>query len=305
MTISKFVKAMVPSLTKNQVLEDIDTTIAEINETVIPAYSSAFEAGMFTDKYLPKSKWMKDKYKSFQSAGFNRRDSLFPMIHATMSGLVVRLEWIRKQLKTEPGTSIVADGITYKSATMLQLVSAAAWYVKYSRQFLLASYSYEIPEYYTKANSDVYDPPFSPVELKQINASFPNFMNMMVIFVKPRDDTFKAIESIPDFAVDEKLEESSTAFGVDYSRLNPMNIGFIPYQWNPVYHVKMFVADWQHDRYLGAKEEKVALELRLLALQRAKDSGVSDPNLEHTIAENTKRLMRLNKKIADVERSWS
>lgn len=299
MFIENFVKMLVPSIAKNSVIEDIDTTIAELQETTLPAYAAAFDAMLFTDKYPIKSDWLKTKTNQFKKAGLSRDLTLMVYIHAVCSELPERLEWLRKQFQTEKGTSIVADGITYQVATMLHLVSSAAFISKYARKFLLMAYSEETPEYLDTASGRL-PPPFSKIEIAEIDKQFSGFLTALNVFNVHQSAMMKAVENIPEYIV--TPDDPSAPPGVSVNQLEPFALNFIPYQWNPIYHIRMAIIDYQFSRYNAAKAERVALDLRLNALKQAREGNAVDPAIEKTIAETEKRLMTLNRKIAQMEK---
>lgn len=296
MFIEKFVKAMVPSLQRNEILEDIDSTVTELSESTLPPYHAAFENGLFTETYRPKSRWLVNKQKMYKSSRVSKIPSIHNYIDAVLSTLPERLEWFRKHMESGENT-IVSAGIDYQTANLMQFISAAAFVSRYARKFLLVTYASEMPEYFTKASRDL---PYSKMEMRLLEDQFQGFMETLLIFSMPMAEMTKKLSAIPEFEVAEDSEELSHVTGS--ANLEPILLGFIPYRWNPIYHVRMGIADWQHSRYLAAKDEKQALDLRLIAMKAAKEGGGElPPSLEKQIEVTEKRVMNLNHKIAKME----
>lgn len=86
--------------------------------------------------------------------------------------------------------------------------------------------------------------------------------------------------------------------------MDPYHFGLIPIKMNPIYHIRMAIAEWQVARYNAAIEEKRALEYRLLALKASSD-GKKDAKLEEAIEYSEARLAKLNYKLATMEEDYA
>ena len=296
MFIEKLVKALVPSLERNEILEDIDSTVAEINEFTLPPYNAAFDSGLFGEQYNPKSKWLREKQMNYTRSTVSRIHSLHMYIHAVTATLPERLERFRELMEDTDTTTVVSAGIDYKTANLIQFISISGFISRYARKFLLLTYCHETPEYVKRANRDM---PFSRIELKMLEDQYDGFMEALHIFSMPTDIMIKKLADIPEYVVDDTADDIITTTGS--KNLEPIAVGFIPYRWNPIYHVRMAITDWQHSRYLAAKDERQALDLRLLAMRSAKDNGSIDPTLEKQIKYTEDRVMKLNRKIGKAE----
>lgn len=297
MFIEKFVKAMVPSLARNEILEDIDSTVTELSESTLPPYAAAFENGIFSETYRPKSKWLINKQKMYKSSHASKIPTIHVYIQTILSSLPERLEFFRKHM-SEGEKTIVSAGIDYQTANLIQFISASAFVSRYARKFLLMSYAAEMPEYFKNSSRDL---PFSKMEQRILEDQFQGFMDTLLVFSMPMKEMAAKLSAIPEFEVAEDSQELANVTGA--AELEPIMLGFVPYRFNPIYHIRMGIADWQHDRYLAAKDEKQALDLRLLALKAAKEGGGElPPALEKQIEVTEKRVMNLNHKISKMEK---
>lgn len=301
MKIANFVKSLLPSIERNTLLDTIDSTLVELTDYTLPAYSAALSANLFTDKYQPKSKWFIAKNKTYRSSGFPYSAALVPHIHAVLATMPVKLKWIRKQLEAERSTTLVSRGLSYQVASLIQLVSYAGFVSRYSRRFLLQTYCEEIPTYFARGDGSSLPTPFSPIELNKMDELFPGFLELIAIFGIPDNQLANKLGKIPDYIVDPDDDGSVISSGTDEA-LDPLNVGFIPHRYNPIFHARMAIADYQHSRYLSAKEESQSLSLRLLAMKQARDAGQDvDPATNEVIRKTEGRLRDLNYKIGKME----
>ena len=87
------------------------------------------------------------------------------------------------------------------------------------------------------------------------------------------------------------------------NRTDPFQFGLIPIVLNPIYHVRMAIADWQVTRYKAAQEEKRMLEFKLLKLKLAQ-TGKKDARLDEQIEYTAGRLDKLNYKLKTMEEQY-
>ena len=73
---------------------------------------------------------------------------------------------------------------------------------------------------------------------------------------------------------------------------------------NPIYHIRIRIAEWQAAKYQEAKEERSMVELRLLSLKELK-SGKDNARLEQQIEYNQERLSKLTAKIGRMEENYA
>jgi hypothetical protein len=107
------------------------------------------------------------------------------------------------------------------------------------------------------------------------------------------------LEDIPNVIVSpETVEVTQRTVGL--TKTDPFQAGLIPFVINPIYHVRMRIAEWQVRRYELAKEEMVAAELKLLMLKESR-SGKKDAGLERKIEVYDDRVQKLRRKILEME----
>lgn len=297
MSIESFVKTLLPSIDRSTVLEDAATTIEELRECTIPPYMATVEAKMFLGDYQFQSDWMAKRDKEYRTRFRNSSAGMVNTIAATLAVVLKRVEFSQSLLEKEMTHDLARDGITYPKATAVQILELGSFYSRYARRFLLMCYACEIPEFNSEISKER---PFSNIEVKQLEEQFQSFLSVTEVFSRSDKDFSSAITSIPDMLVDLHDEAISHAVA-GTGNLNPMALGFISHVWNPVYHIRMAIANWQDTRCKAAEEERKALEYRLVQLRMAMN-GENNAAIEKQIAYTERRVMNLNLQIAKLEK---
>jgi hypothetical protein len=292
MSIVKYVTSLLPSFERSRVEEDIRILKEDLVENTLPPYAAAVDH------------FKRDGFKSRDVADFDRvfgrsvrTEISGNFVVVTHEALVRANEMIQKldtSIDKYFGRDVTADGMTYTRLNVLRYVEAAGFAARYARKVLLWTYTAE-----KTAMGRQVGEPFTRAEVQWLHANRQAyFACLRVLATKPRD-VEKFFRNIPDMVVvPEEVEMAKQTVGED--RLDPLQTNLIPVKLNPIYHVRMAIADWQVSRYKAGQEEKRALEYRLLALQETRE-GKSDAKLEQMIEYTEDRLKKLNYKLAKIE----
>lgn len=302
MKLEQYVSALLPSLERDRILEDITITLDELREHTLPAYEAVLSENVFASTYRFKSPWVQSRQKEFErSVRTNRlRGNMIEVTTAVLREQVARLEWIRGMIEKQFSSDVTRAGLTYPRAALLQLLEAITFVVKYSRRFLLCVYGFEIPSLFKSVSTGF---PYSKADLKMIEDQFDGYCRLLGILARGNRELQQDIDAIPDIVVDvNAAQQTNSVVGV--GKLDPLAMGVIPYAWNPIYHLRLAVAEWQVSRYEAAKNEKQALELRLIQLKMARDGNV-DAAIEKNIERTEKRVQDLGYKLAQMEQKYA
>lgn len=296
MNISKYLKSLLPSFGRAEVEEDIRITRAEIKEFTQPAYTQA--AQMFRG-WKFKSKVLEPQFDTFgrmvkQSSGHNPVET----IAAAWPLVLENLESAEKLVTAHVGDTVAGAGLTYLKANLLQFVEACAFTSKFARKFLNYVYVCETSEY-DEGGASVAES-LAPAEIEWIKANFVTFCQAFNIVTGQPQKIRSQLENIPDIEVTE--QNASHLAVTQGSKVDPMHMGLIPVWMNPIYHVGMFVAEWQADRYKQAKEELKLVELRKLNLEKLA-AGKPDAAVQKEIQYLESRVEGLAFKIQKMEQA--
>lgn len=295
MKFNQFIKSLLPSFGKDQVLEDCRLTITELKEITIPIYDTAEDVFLNWDF---KTEELKANFSTFKNlVKVSSRGNFVTMVSASLKNTVDNLEEIEKIIKKGYSEEITGNGLTYFKANLLQFVECAGFVSKYARKYLLYIYVCETSKYTTEETS-IADS-ITKAELEWLSANFINFCTAFNAVASNPSDVKRHIEDVPEIIITEDNADTLGATIGD-KKIDPFNMGFIPIKLNPIYHIGMFVAEWQAARYKEAKEEMRLLQLRKLHLQNMiKDKP--DAAVEKEIAYMETRVQGLSYKIAKME----
>lgn len=294
MKLFDFVKKMLPSIERNQILSDIRTLKELLENQTIPAYVSAVDARVFPENKKFQDRWCLDFQKRFdlEMRNLRIRGNYVEGTLSILKTLPARLDWLTSQLEKQAEQTIVSSGITFPVVNLMQMHQAIAFVTKFSRKILLMSYANEAKQYFKQRNGES---PYTPAEVKEIEKSTNDYLRVLAVLGRP--DLEKILAAVPDVVVNGS-DESGTVGAYGSSRLMPLNFQ-IQYQQNPIYFIREWFAERQVAEYEEAKAEKLALELFLIQLQQAAQ-GQTDASLQQQIEYHTNRLHRLTLKVEEL-----
>ena len=293
MKFSNFLKSLLPGFEKDQVLEDIRITRTELKETTIPAFESG--APLLKTKDL-KSKELEafDKVFRRNNPGFGRDlfEGLLEGLQIAESNLDIAEELITKTYNED----VTAGGMTYLKANLLQFVELTGFVSKFARKFLIYTFVIESSAY--EGNSLKITESLTKAELRWIEENFLNFATAFKVVATPKAKLAKQFSDVPDIVITSDNED--VLLRTQSNKIDPMGVRFIPTWVNPIYYLRMAVAEWQVERYQAAKEELKVIQLRKLHLERLRDNK-PDARIEKEIAYLEERVQKLNYKIQRME----
>lgn len=298
MKVLQYLASLLPTFGRDQVLEDCRITRAEISEGTLPAYVAAAE--LFKG-WKFKSKDLDQKFKTFarmtHSHGGNFVDQITKGLKQAVDNLTAVEDLIRKTYNED----VASAGLTYQKAQLLQFVEFAGFASKYARKFLVLVYVLESSQF--KDSGSSVSESITAAEMKWLEQNFISFCTAMNVVSTGDAKLRKAITDIPDIMVT-KDNAGTLGSTVGEAKLDPLQMRLIPLALNPIYHVRMAVAEWQANRYKAAHEEVKLLQLRKLNLERL-SAGKADAKLQQEINYLERRISGLNFKIAEMERAYA
>ncbi len=294
MKILNFVKSLLPSLEKRDVLEDIRITISDLENNHLPSYNSASD---FFSSNQPKSKDIinlsKEFYKHLTPNGISKQKSMVGDIYIRLTKYLDILKYLQDEIAEKMEADILDDSLTAKRANLLKASSISFFITRYAGELLNYIYSAE------EDNLSKDDATLPPKTIEYINKNLRHFTYLLSDYGISLDEYKKLTSKIPDVTVNSDTADS-VASVYNESDLDPITSGIRNFTYNPIYHIRLSIAQWQVSRYKEAKDKKKVLELRLLHLKMLQD-GHEDAKLQTEIDYNQSRVDKLNKKISEIE----
>lgn len=295
MSIGKYVGSLLPSFDKGRVEEDLRVLKEELSQSTIPPYESAAEY-FGSEKFKSKECQQYDRLFGGRVKVERRMEGVYPVvIDHVLRRASDTVSMLEGEVDKYFGRDVAASGLTYARANLLRLIEVTYFVSRYARKLLLWTYDEE-----KKAHGRKVGDPFTKAEIEWIFANRDAFFIALNVLAKPTSEIKGALYNIPDMVVvPEEVDIAEQTVGA--TKLDPLRMGIIPIKLNPIYHVRLAIAEFQVARYKAGQEEKRSLEYRLLALKEIKQDSGGDARLEQQIEYTENRIKKLNHKLAKME----
>jgi len=298
MKIMNFIASLLPSFGKDRIIEDARLTRNEIKEFTEPSYAAAVP---LLKDWKFQSDVMKEKIEIFNRMVKKNGGNIIVTIHSSFKDILENLDNVQQLVDKTFNEEVAGNGMTYLKANLLQFVECVSFVSKYSREFLIYVYICETAQYENSGSSLAEN--LSPAEVEWLNANFISFCTALNVASGKPQTIQKQIENIPDIVV---TEENAKTLGstIGNDKIDPFQMNLIPIAMNPIYHARLFVAEWQADRYKQAKEEVKLLQLRKLNLEKLA-AGKPDAHVQKEIDYFETRIQGIKFKIAKMEKDYA
>jgi hypothetical protein len=294
MKIGKFVASMLPSFEKTRILEDVNLLKTELRETTLPPYQ---EAVLHFGNKKFNSKVCQNYDRELQGIVKSKtRGNYINIVEKILADVDKSFDEIESLIDKNFAKDVSASGMTYLKANLIQYIEALSFMTRYSRKLLSWTLHEELKA--VDSSTMIVDP-FTKATKEWFWNNRLNYFKCLKIIELVKGNLKARLSVIPDMViVPEEVDYIESSVGI--SKTDPLQMGLIPLAMNPIYHVRMTVAEWQVNRHKEAQEELRSLQYRLLALKEA-NSGKKDAKLEQAIEYTEGRVQKLNRKISEME----
>lgn len=299
MKIIDFVKKLLPHIDKADVLEDIEVTTTELTTGAIPCYQSATVYFKTADIKAANNKdIIKVFYRNYELTPRKRKDNIVADINDAFINIRANLDYLSEEIENLFTKDIIKDGLTLRKAVLLRTAEHISFITRYSIDILNLIYVNE-----AVAKKADLEEGFKGNDHfnKLTNKNLYVFARLLYTY-NVKLDTFKQLmgRSI-EITVNERTIDNIVA-AYKEEEVDPLGSAVVQeFEYNPIYHIRLIIAEWQADRYKGFKDKKKMLELRLLHL-RSLEQG-SDPKLEKEIEYIQDRVTTIEYKMSKMEQT--
>ena len=295
MKLDQYLASLLPAFTKERVLEDCRMTSAELKETAIPLYDTAVKA---FKGHKFKNEQVLDMQTVFGRVVKGHGGGLLVGVQSALEQTLKNLDEIESMVDRVYSEEVAGVGMTYLKANLLQFTEWCSFVSKYSRRLLIYTLILETSEY--PDSGPTLSESLEEAEVEWLKGHFVHFCTAVNAVAQPTDKIKSAIANIPDINITKDNYESLKST-MGEAKIDPFSVGLIPIWLNPIYHVRMAVAEWRADRYRGQKEEKKVVELRILNLKRMQENK-PDARVQKEIDYSQTRLSKINHSLEMMER---
>lgn len=295
MKIKDLLSKLLPTFGKDTLLEDIRITRGSL-EQLLDIYDTA--ASEFKN-WKFKSSEVKSQVNTFKSMVDGSGNPIVD-IHKHLPTVLKNLDVAETIAAKILNGQVAGKGMTYKQAILVQYCDAIFLVEKYARKWLNYVLVHESAEF--KENGLPVDEAIPAPDAEWIKKTFVDFCIAFKATTEAPDKVEKKMDELLDIDVSSSDAESlSKTRGPNAT--DPFKLGFIATKANPIYFVRMVIAEWQVRRFKESKEELAALQLRMLYLKRLQE-GRPDAATENKIRYLESRIQKLTAELADMEKDY-
>lgn len=297
MEILKYAGSLLPNFKKDRLTEDARIVRTELQNSTVPSYKQAMD---ILDNKV-KSKVIKDIEKEyFRAVGATNNKGIVADIWYRSTELEKIAVSIEDLVEKDFETEVVVAGITLYKVSLIKSLELIGFCSRYSLRLL--NYMYTLETEAVTGEKSYLAKHLSPGEVKELHDMLNTFGRVLKVMTDGNKDFIKKIKTVPDVLVNDDTEAAIATFGV--VKTDPTGLHMLKgFSKNPIYHIGLIVSEYQSRRYKENKELKLNLELRLMNLIAAKDSGVVDEGMEREIEVIQSRIDRLSESIRKQEES--
>lgn len=299
MDIFKFVGKLLPRIERSEIAEDLRTTSKEVTNVAVPSWASAADHFKISK---PISEEVKDLQllfnRSFNFRRASKNINFITDISVRLKNLESNVLHIQSILDDVLEKDIITAGLTVRSAFVIRSAGNMSMVSRYLLSLLNYIYTMET----MARNEEVLDAlSISKDEIKYVERNFDTFVKMFGEYTQLPEEFKQAIVNIPEAYVN-KATQAALANMVAATTLDPFQTsGVAGLIGNPIYSVRMVIANWQNERYLSAQSKKNQLENRLAYLEM-QAHGKKDPILEKEIMQLQDRIEQLDYKLRETDK---
>lgn len=264
--LNKIVEVLAPTLEKRHFIEEIQNTQRILDTKTLAPYRATVEAKLFTGPRPFKSNQV-IKFNTLvaktlpKNANLNFVETVALVLSNVSAGFE---QFERIASHTIEGTVMDKLGLSYRKATLLQVLGLMDFLCYYSRMVLLYTFGKEVKNFKSQAGMPE---PFSPAEIKYLEKHAENWARCLKIFSQPMPKILATIETVPDIVYD-PAKEAAVMAQVG-ARLDPMGLNYVPVISDVFLFFGLRYAEKRALRYLKAEADKKALELRIAQYRAA------------------------------------
>lgn len=300
MKVSNYIVSLLPSFEKRRVMEDIRVIRQELTENTLLPYQAADE---FFNQWDFISGPVRDFDKRFQSrVKTDFKGNYVRVTYKVLNRISDNLDTLEALVDNYFSKDIMREGMTYLKANLLQYVETITFAMRYSRSLLRWTYAMEVAE--QTENRELADHPLTPAEMQWLAKAEGDFGHAIRILSGTKRDLKKAVDDIPDVVINpDNADVVTRTLGL--SKVDPLQIGLISSRLNPIYHIRMAVAEWQVQRYKTVAEERRLIEYRLMQMKELQKDGHTDARLGKNIEYTESRLEKMNYRLHRMEEKYA
>lgn len=288
-----FLQSLLPAFDKSRILDNLDDLENTLQTNTLPPLKTIAET--VGDRQF-KNAWA----KGFNTAFLDKvklkgrvRGNSYVVMNQIMQTVESNIPKLRQMVEKQFADDVLRDNMSIVRANLIQYIEVIDFAITMTNRLLILTMDLEESEV-TKKPLDI-----PPAEYKWLESRLTNYYAAMTILAGNTAELEDRFKKMPDMVINESNASNVNAV-VSPLETDPYNFGFIGVKYNPIYHVRIAIAEYQVQKYYLAKEQKTALELKLMRMKQL-DDGTLDAKLQQQIEYTQMRIEKLSYEIKKME----
>lgn len=287
--VSAFISSLRDSFTKTDI-KDEARSLREASKEVTDTYKLLADTMGRRDFVSQTGKDYNAAFSKYVKGSKNQ--NIFIGLNGIFSKIDSKIQAIEKILNEDQKSDIVREAISALEVNIIRFLETLNFVVVYGGRLATVL---TICETNVSNKIDELDS-ITPAEAEYIANNGPQFWDALNAISPDARAIEHSFKSIPDIMLNKDNADAMSTL-VGRNKLDPMQMGFIPVQWNPFYHLNMAYSEWQADRFEKIVEDRNMVQFKIQQYKMAA-SGTSNPQLDRKVQACQERLDKLNHKIA-------
>lgn len=301
MNLLSYIKSLTGIFDRNRVFELLNSLSGQLKGRLVDAYSTA--VGQLDNK---SSQGFHSQFAIKQQKTFvglvrprNSRLSYIAFTEGVLVNITYHLELLKNMAEKHIGKNVAPEGMSLVVANILQITQVCDFIVQYAQRNLLATLGSEIA---AERKDDNLKSNLTPAEWEWLDKYRDDFYRACIEMSVTPGDLRNMLSNVPDMIVPPDDFEN-VASVVGHGKVQPLRLGLIDAQYNPIFRIRLQIANWQVANYRAIEAELEAIELRLNQLKYSRD-GTPNPALDKEISDTEERVSDLYFTIEDLRKKY-
>jgi len=305
LNISYFINKLLPSFSKDDSLEDLETSLEYI-PTIFNSFIKLEELENIEKTSGFSSSLNKNIIKEFYSELNKSKLKTKLTINKILSSDMITLfknvkingEFIYKELDEALNDVVISQALTAYKANLLRCVSHYCFITRFALDFINYLYVNEAENAKFEFEKEYY---LNKKQKEFIEKNIWIFSRLIGVYGEEQSKFKESLENLEKINIPKEEVENIVKL-YESNKIDIFNN--LPYNFigSPIYSIRLIFAQWTANRYHKLKDQKKLLELRYMHLKLLKEQGNTDINLEKEIEAIQNRITSIDKTIYDIEK---
>ena len=296
MKILQIFSGMTRKVTEDQLSQILTLSSAACHNYVIPLLeitSDTFST-MHNNDYSPKTRQLINTFNTSTKYGVVDPEDILQLILNVLRKITREIPVLQDNIMENPGD----DGDEARNTR------TAAYAVVTFQYGFLTSFSMKIARYIVELelnNVGGQLPSGFKILDEQIKEDIVSFLKLIEFYNTHTGTIYSAVGNVPVIDLDNDYEAMKRELNSD-KEINLLNKASLGFNGNPIYHMRLWIADKETNKYNDLKDTRRIVELQLEKL-RNKNEGKDDAKLDKQISYYANKMKKISKAIAKIEKN--